>query len=393
MRDQTIEKMENEMVETLKSLITLPAVHPDSGGEGEMKKAEYLNKLIENFGFDSVERYDAEGRPNIVARINGKTNRTIWAVTHMDVVPAGDLKLWETNPFEPVVKDGKICGRGAEDNGQELVASLYAAKAVIDEKIEPENNICLAFVSDEETGSRYGISHLLSKKLFKKEDYIIVPDGGNDSGTLIEVAEKTVLWLKIKTTGKQCHASMPEKGVNAFRAATLLGYKLGELYSKFNTKDPLFSPVISTFEPTKKESNVPNVNTIPGSDVFYLDCRILPNYKTEEVMAFIGRRAKDVEKETGAKIEIGVVNREESSKTSPDAPVVKKLKKAIEDVYHTKPYPGGIGGGTCAALFRKQGFDAAVWGKVDDTCHMPNEYCRIENMVNDAKVYGKIFGE
>ncbi|MBU3902351.1 MAG: M20 family metallo-hydrolase [Candidatus Thermoplasmatota archaeon] len=393
MRGQTIEKMENEMVETLKSLIALPAVHPDSGGEGEMKKAEYLNKLIENFGFDSVERYDAEGRPNIVARINGKTNRTIWAVTHMDVVPAGDLKLWETNPFEPVVKDGKIYGRGAEDNGQEIVASLYAAKAVIDEKIEPENNMCLAFVSDEETGSRYGIFHLLSKKLFKKDDYIIVPDGGNESGTLIEVAEKTVLWLKIKTTGKQCHASMPEKGVNAFRAATLLGYKLEELYSKFNIKDPLFSPAISTFEPTKKESNVPNVNTIPGSDVFYLDCRILPNYKTEEVIEFIERRAKDVEKETGAKIEIEVVNREESTRTSPDAPVVKKLKKAVEDVYHIKPYPGGIGGGTCAALFRKQGFDAVVWGKIDDTCHMPNEYCRIENMVNDAKVYGKIFSE
>ncbi len=156
------------MVETLKTLITIPAVHPDSGGEGEMKKADYLNKVIEKFGFDSVERHDVEGRPNLVAKINGKNDKNVWVITHMGVVPAGDMGLWETNPFEPVVKDGKICGRGAEDNGQELVASLYAAKAVIDEKIGPENNICLAFVLDEETGSRYGISHLLSKNLFKK---------------------------------------------------------------------------------------------------------------------------------------------------------------------------------------------------------------------------------
>jgi succinyl-diaminopimelate desuccinylase len=226
MINQSIEEMENEMVETLKTLITIPAVHPDSGGEGEMKKADYLNKVIEKFGFDSVERHDVEGRPNLVAKINGKNDKNVWVVTHTDVVPAGDMRLWETNPFEPVVKDGKIYGRGSEDNGQELVASLYAAKAVIDGDIEPENNICLAFVSDEETGSRYGISHLLSKNLFKKNDYIIVPDGGNESGTLIEVAEKTVLWLKIKTTGKQCHASMPEKGINAFRAATLFGYNL-----------------------------------------------------------------------------------------------------------------------------------------------------------------------
>jgi succinyl-diaminopimelate desuccinylase len=391
MINKKLMEMENGMVDTLKTLIMLPAVHPDSGGEGEMKKADYLNKLIETFGFDSIERYDIEGRPNIVARINGKDNKNVWVVTHMDVVPAGDMKLWNTNPFEAVVKDGKIYGRGAEDNGQELVASLYAAKAVIDENIEPENNICLAFVSDEETGSRYGISPLLKQKLFKKEDYIIVPDGGNKEGTLIEVAEKTVLWLKIKTTGKQCHASMPEKGINAFRAATMLGYKLGELYSKFNTKDPLFSPPVSTFEPTKKESNVPNVNTIPGSDVFYLDSRILPEYKTEEVLQFIKNIAKDVESETGAEIEIEIVNREESTRTSPDAPVVKKLKEAVEDVYHVKAYPGGIGGGTCAALFRNPGFDSVVCGILDYTCPTPNEYCRIEDMVNDAKVYGKIF--
>ena len=390
---QTITEMKNEMVETLKNLISIPAVHPDSGGKGEMEKTEYLNNLIKDFGFDSIERYDAEGRPNIVARINGKTDKTVWVVTHMDVVPAGDLKLWNTNPFEPVIKDGKIYGRGTEDNGQELVASLYAAKAVIDEKLKPENNICLAFVSDEETGSRYGIAHLLKKKLFKKEDYIIVPDGGNESGTLIEVAEKAVLWLKIKTKGKQCHASMPEKGINAFRAATLFGYRLGELYSKFNAKNPLFSPPISTFESTKKESNVPNVNTIPGTDVFYLDNRILPEYKTDDVIEFIKNIAADVESKTGAKIEIEVVNREESTRTSPDAPVVKKLRKAVEDVYHVKAYSGGIGGGTCAALFRKQGFDAVVWGKIDEICHMPNEYCKIENLVNDAKVYLKIFSE
>ncbi len=390
---QTITEMKNEMVETLKNLISIPAVHPDSGGKGEMEKTEYLNNLIKDFGFDSIERYDAEGRPNIVARINGKTDKTVWVVTHMDVVPAGDLKLWNTNPFEPVIKDGKIYGRGTEDNGQELVASLYAAKAVIDEKLKPENNICLAFVSDEETGSRYGIEHLLKKKLFKKEDYIIVPDGGNESGTLIEVAEKAVLWLKIKTKGKQCHASMPEKGINAFRVATIFGYRLGELYSKFNAKNPLFSPPISTFESTKKESNVPNVNTIPGTDVFYLDNRILPEYKTDDVIEFIKNIAADVESKTGAKIEIEVVNREESTRTSPDAPVVKKLRKAVEDVYHVKAYSGGIGGGTCAALFRKQGFDAVVWGKIDEICHMPNEYCKIENLVNDAKVYLKIFSE
>ena len=396
-----IQNYQEEMIESLGNMIKIPAISPKSGGEGEVKKADYILNLISGFGFDDIERIDIPDesspdkiRPNIIVRLQGEDGeKNIWIVVHMDIVPEGDLKLWETDPFQPVIKDDKIYGRGVEDNGQDLVAALYAAKAIKVEGIKPNSNINIAIVADEETGSDFGIKPLIEKNLFKKDDLIIVPDGGNKDGTLIEVSEKTIMWLKIRTIGKQCHGSMPERGINAFKAAMKFGVKVEEeLYTKYNKRDELFDPPISTFEPTKKEANVPNINTIPGEDVFFMDCRILPDYDPDEVFDKIKETAGFVAKETRAKFEFERPQFDPAAPpTSPDASVVLALKEAIEKVYNNKPYAGGIGGGTCAAIFRRAGYPAVVWAKLDDTCHAPNEYSWIENIVNDAKVYATLF--
>jgi len=67
------------------------------------------------------------------------------------------------------------------------------------------------------------------------------------------------------------------------KAASFLITELQNFYRFYDLKDRLFSPGISTFEPTKKEPNVPNINTIPGEDIFYMDCRILPGYPVEKI--------------------------------------------------------------------------------------------------------------
>ena len=334
-------------------------------------------------------------RPNIVARMAGLGDmpKTIWVVVHIDIVPEGDLKLWDSDPFEPVVKEGKLFGRGTEDNGQEMIASLFAVKALSETGIRPKNNINIALVADEEMGSKFGIRPLIEKGLFKEDDLIIVPDGGNSEGTMMEVSEKSIMWLRVRTIGKQTHGSLPERGINAHKAAMKLGVRLDkELHAKYSIRDELFLPPISTFEPTKKEGNVPNINTIPGEDVFYMDCRILPDYDPEEVYATILEIAGTIEKETGAKFEFEKPQYDPAAPpTSPESPVELALERAIEKVYKIKPYAGGIGGGTCAAIFRRAGYPAVVWSKIDDTAHSPNEYVVRDNMINDSKVYATLF--
>jgi succinyl-diaminopimelate desuccinylase len=140
------------------------------------------------------------------------------------------------------------------------------------------------------------------------------------------------------------------------------------------------------------EGNVPNVNTIPGRDVFYLDCRVLPDYDLARVKARITELAREVAGRFGVTLEVEPVQELPSAPpTDPEAPVVLALKEAIREVYGREATPRGIGGGTVAAFFRQQNLPAAVWMTVSDTAHQPNEFCLLSNLLGDARVLAHVF--
>jgi succinyl-diaminopimelate desuccinylase len=250
-------------------------------------------------------------------------------------------------------------------------------------------NVGFAFVSDEETGSKYGVIPMIEKNVFKPQDTAIVPDTGCQDGGEIEVAEKSILWLKITTRGKQVHGALPYKGLNAHRIGMKFALQIDELlHTKYSGTDQLFDPPTSTFEPTKHELNVDNVNTVPGLDVQFFDCRILTRYPLKEVMNDIESAKVKMEKDTGARIELTPIQFEENVDPTPvDCEVVQKLRKALKELRGIEGKPIGIGGGTVGLYFRRKGINTAVWSTLDDMAHQPNEYCKIDNLVNDAKVF------
>ena len=399
---ERIEGYEPDMIRLQAGLTAIPALAPENGGDGEMKKAAFLVEALREMGFPPAETCNAPDsrvsdgeRPNLVVRIPGRNpERTVWVMTHTDIVPPGEMKLWDRNPYECWVREGRVYGRGTEDNQQDLVASLFAAKAFLDEGIVPESTIGILLAADEETGSGYGLDYVLEtrREWFRKTDLIVVPDAGNEEGTMIEVAEKSVLWLRIQVSGKQCHASRPALGKNAFRAASHLVVRLDGLAGIYGARDHLYEPSESTFEPTKKEANVPNVNTIPGEDVFYLDCRILPLYPVDDVFKTIRGMADEIERTFDVTIDLAPVQKSDAPPpTAHDAPVVKALEEAIRNVYGVNAQPRGVGGGTVAAVFRRYDYPAAVWSRYCHMAHQPNEYCLVENMVGNAKVYAHLF--
>jgi len=395
-----IENLKPRMIETLIEINRVPAVAPENGGDGETDKAEKLTRLLENIGFDKIERYDADDarvtsgkRPNIIATLNGETQQRFWIVTHLDVVPAGEESLWKmTKPFEPIVVGDKVFGRGCEDNGQSLIASLFALVALKRLELKPRRTVSLAFVADEEQGSTYGIQHLIKKGLFRKDDLVIVPDGGNANGSFIEISEKSLLWFRIRTFGTQTHGSLPNRGLNAHRVGMQVALALDErLHEKFNEQDEFFDLPVSTFEPTKKERNVDAVNIIPGEDVVYFDCRVLPRYDVEDVIAEINRTLQEFEHKTGARITLEIIQKEPAPNLlSGNTEIVTLLKSALKNARGFEATVGGIGGGSCAAYFRKQGIPAALWSTVDEVMHQPDEYCKIENVVADAKIFAAL---
>lgn len=398
---QIIDDYRDEIITFQSELTSRVALCPENGGTGEHEKAEYLKKRLEDMKPDNLLEIKAPDsrardgyRPNIIARW-GKddTKPVVWVLSHMDVVPPGDLSLWDSDPYKVKVADDRVIGRGVEDNQHGIVTSCLALKAVLESGVG-HNNVGLIMVADEETGSKYGLDYILKnhKDIFKSNDLMIVPDWGAEDGSMIEISEKSMLWLKFTVKGSQCHASTPERGNNSLFGAARLILELDQLKKEYDLKDDLFSPPVSTFESTKIEANVPNVNTIPGKDVFYMDCRVLPTYKTDKILKSVKGITDRIGEELDLDISIETVNREDASNpTPPDATVVKALARAIKKVKGVDASTMGIGGGTVAAFFRRAGFNAAVWSTCLDVAHQPNEYCRITDIIEDTKVFASIF--
>lgn len=384
-----------EIVELETLLTSHPALAPESGGDGELEKVTALEAWLKSQGFTQFQRFDAPDsrvssgiRPNLVVTIPGKDDSfSVWFMAHTDVVPVGELSLWHTDPWKVIEKDGRLYGRGVEDNQQGLVASTVAALALLREGITPPHTVKLLFVADEEVGSTYGIKYLLKEhNLFKKDDIILIPDGGDSQGATIEVAEKNLMWLQFTVKGKQTHGSRPDEGINATLAGYDLALRVHGLETVFDKRDTLFDPPYSTFQPTKKEANVPNINTIPGEDVFCMDCRILPCYTLDQVRVELRRCVKEVEDKYGVKVEWTEPQTAESPATPVDAPVARRLAEAVKAVTGVDTRFIGIGGGTVGAELRVKGFNAVVWSKLDETAHQPNEYTIIDNLISDSQV-------
>jgi succinyl-diaminopimelate desuccinylase len=389
-----------DMIILQRELVRRLAVGPDNDGPGEAEKAAFLAVELKKLGL-MVADYPAPDdrvaggqRPNLVALLPGRKPEKIWVLSHLDVVPVGELDLWRTDPFSLHVAGDLLYGRGVEDDHHGIVASLFAVRALIEAGITPPRTIALALVADEETGSQKGLAHLLANhaELFSSSDLIIVPDAGNAEGTLIEIAEKSMLWLRLEIKGKQCHASKPDLGLNTLRASAHFIVALEALAQEFPAVDSFFDPPHSTFEATKIEANVQNINTIPGLGVFYLDCRVLPLYNLEQVVGKVKEIAAGIENRFGVTISAQTVQEVQSPPaTPPDSPVVQALTRAVQAVYQRRAEPRGIGGGTVAAFFRRRGLPAAVWMTDAFTAHQPNEYINLNHLIGDCQVFAHVF--
>lgn len=401
---ERIDGYRDEVIELQRDLTARVALGPLNGGNGEHEKVDFIHQLLRNMKPDIIQEIHAPDekardgyRPNLIARWEGiQKDSVVWVLAHADVVPPGSLSLWDSDPYRIKVDGDRIIGRGVEDNQHGFVSAYLALKAILDSGEALKRSVGLIIVADEETGSRYGLSYILNHHgdIFSPEDLIIVPDAGNEDGTMIEIAEKTMLWLKFTINGRQCHASTPHKGKNSLVGAAKLIVALGELKEKFASSNPLFSPPVSTFEPTQFLANVSNVNTIPGKETFYMDCRILPEHNVDEVIETAQQIVSSVAAESALHMELESELRHDAPLPTPaTAPVVAALKKAVMNITGREAKPMGIGGGTVAAFFREAGLPAAVWSTCPDTAHQPNEYCLISQVITDTKVFAAIYQE
>ena len=248
-------------------------------------------------------------------------------------------------------------------------------------------------MADEETGSAYGLDYVVKNHadLFGPDDLFLVPDFGVKDSSLMEVSEKSMLWLKVEVFGKQCHASTPGEGVNTLMAAADFILRTRRLHDEFPATDALFSPPESTFSPTRKDANVPNVNTIPGTTCSTSTRASCPSTRWARSARPSRPSARRSRPSTGCASPTRPCSRSRPPRRRPwTAKSCAACPASIREVYGVEPVPAGVGGGTVAAFLRRSGREAVVWATCEHNAHQPNERSHISAQLGDAKVMARM---
>lgn len=384
--------IENRIIELVREMVKQRTVnvvpeklseHPYLKFRGEeYRVAEIVKREFDRIGIPFDEFARMEGRPNIIGKLGRNTSgKRLLMPAHMDVVPAGEG--WDHDPFDVLVKDGKLFGRGTNDNKGPLASILVAAEALrklgLDEALNGQ--LLVAALADEEAadpdGVDYGIGYLLDENLIHPT-HAIIPDIGEDMKQ-IDIAEKGRLVLKITAIGKQAHGSTPEEGINAIFMMTKLLHQIENLKLDYR-KHPLLGP------PTMNLGEIhggiaPNV--VPGTCTIFLDFRILPGMTRDYVLQQLEERMSNIE---GGKFEVKVMSESIPFSVDPENELVKMIQKITREELGFVATTMGMGGGTYAKNLIQHGVLAVGWGPGGNTAHIANEYVEIQQLVDFARL-------
>ena len=271
------------VIQFTQDLVRIKSVfHPKKEGFNEEKVAHFVANKLKGMGIEVFIDEAVPGRPNVIGIIKGKRNgRRLLFEAHTDVVTEGNPKEWKYPPFEAIIHEGKIYGRGACDTKGNLAAMIYAVKAIIDAKAEFKGEIILCIPVDEE-GMMLGIKHFIKQGWADKVDAAIIcePEENN-----ICIYQKGALRVKIVVKGKMAHGAMPEAGINPNWGMAKILLELENLQQKEIKRlgkhkylgYPSFTPTILK-APVQGEAQI---NVIPQECMSTIDIRTIPGQNHE----------------------------------------------------------------------------------------------------------------
>ncbi len=169
----------NSQLEDLFTFLRFPSISTDSQHAGDVRAcAGWLVEKLTSMGLSS-ELHETAGHPIVLAKnAHDPSKKTVLIYGHYDVQPVDPIELWDTDPFEPVIKDGRIWGRGSTDNKGQMLAHVLGVEATLKEKGELPVNLILLFEGEEEIGSPSLVPFLKEHKEELACDVIAVSDTG-----------------------------------------------------------------------------------------------------------------------------------------------------------------------------------------------------------------------
>jgi len=346
--------VKTEAMATLQQYVAINTSNPP----GDVTKAaDFLIDVLKKEGIDTKRYESGPGRSIVLARLkgDGSGGKAILLENHMDVVPA-DPSRWNTDPFKPTIKDGKLYGRGSIDMKGIGVSMLYAFIMLHRQHVPLSRDVLLMFVPDEEVGGGMGAAWMRTNHYADLDPEFVIDEGGFGSRDMftpnklvfgISVAEKKIMWLRVRAEGVAGHGSQPHpqnpndhlvRALARLFAQPIPGAEFsvvktmkerigGELApNKFNNAIQQ-----STISLTSLRSGVgepPKVNVIPSVAEATLDCRVLPGTSAADWLKLLQQRFDD------PTVKIEVINEGEDPVVTPqDTPLYRAFERALKQKY------------------------------------------------------------
>lgn len=397
----------DDLVELTCELIRFPTINPP--GDAYRPCAEFIGQRLARRGFE-IEYVRAVGVPgdsdaypriNLVARREGaRPGPCVHFNGHIDVVEVGSG--WTVPPFEGLVKDGRVYGRGACDMKGGLASAIVAVEALIDSDPDYPGTIEISATVDEESGGFGGVAYLAERGWFSapRVDHVIIPEPLNVDRVCI--GHRGVWWAEIETKGRMAHGSMPFLGDSAIRhMAAVLDRFEQELY-------PMLAQRVSDMPvvPDGARQSTMNINSLHGGQAegyaglpapcvadscrMIIDRRFLIEESLQDVRSEIIAILDDlVKSRAGFQFDIREMFAVEPSISDKTGPVAATTAAAIQEVLAVDASfvcsPGTYDQKHIDRIGKLK--DCIAYGPgLLDLAHQPDEWVGIEDMTAAAKV-------
>ncbi|HKS42293.1 MAG TPA: M20 family metallopeptidase [Blastocatellia bacterium] len=369
----------DEIIQIVCDLVRQNTVNPP-GNEYLCK--EIVAACMQQLGME-ISYYEKEpGRTNVVGRM-GSGAKSIGFVSHMDVVPPGELEQWNTPPFEPTIEDGRIYGRGTLDDKGSFACAYSACKAFLAEHKDFDGTVYLIAAADEEVGSELGIIYLV-EECGLKFDVAIIPDGGRMDLSIY--GEKGILWVELESHGIQAHGSTPELGRNAIipLAEAIAEIKSLDLGASYDHAFDGWTMNVGTIQGGS------STNTVPAMARATIDFRLPAGINKDQVLAKLEEKVAAVRhRSADAELKVNVLHETEPHLSDKNSIIIRSFDTAARRLGLPMSYET-FGGNTVAKNLYFAGITSVVHYPGDDKlAHVPNEFVIIDELVLGSVLYAE----
>ncbi|HEY8540618.1 MAG TPA: succinyl-diaminopimelate desuccinylase [Steroidobacteraceae bacterium] len=359
-------------------LIRRPSVSPDDQG-----CLQVIGERLEALGF-RVERMPFGPVENIWAR-RGDSRPVLCFAGHTDVVPTGPREEWHTDPFEPVIKDGILYGRGAADMKSGLAAMLTATERFVRRYPQHAGTIAFLLTSDEEGPSVDGTRRVMEVLTARDEkiDWCIVgePTSSEVLGDMVKIGRRGSLSGKLTVHGVQGHVAYPHLAENPVHA---VAPALAELASRtWDKGNEFFQP--TTFQISNISAGTGAPNVIPGE----LKARFNIRFSTEQTVERLQQTITEI------------LDRHKVNYTlewfvsglpffTPPGKLSDAVQRAVQEHVGRTPELSTTGGTSDGRFIAPTGAQVVELGVVNATIHKVNECVRVADIGTLSKIYERI---